>query len=68
MYYLSMKEGSLFVLFVLMRSTEPDPLDRVLGLFGSSWGGGVHQLGFVAFGLVVQKFLNIEWFLHYKSN
>jgi hypothetical protein len=36
MYYLSMKEGSLFVLFVLMRSTEPDPLDRVLGLFGSS--------------------------------
>jgi hypothetical protein len=23
-------------------------------------GGGVHQLGFMAFGLVVQKFLNIE--------
>jgi hypothetical protein len=26
----------------------------------SSWGGGVHQLGFMAFGLDVQKFLNIE--------
>jgi len=23
-------------------------------------GGGVHWLGFMAFGLVVQKFLNIE--------
>jgi hypothetical protein len=23
-------------------------------------GGGVHGLGFMAFGLVVQKFLNIE--------
>jgi hypothetical protein len=26
----------------------------------SSQGGGVHQLGFMAFGLAVQKFLNIE--------
>jgi len=26
----------------------------------SSEGGGVHGLGFMAFGLVVQKFLNIE--------
>jgi hypothetical protein len=26
----------------------------------SSQGGGVHGLGFMAFGLVVQKFLNIE--------
>jgi hypothetical protein len=25
-----------------------------------SRGGGVHQLGFMAFGLAVQKFLNIE--------
>jgi hypothetical protein len=26
----------------------------------SSQGGGVHQLGSMPFGLVVQKFLNIE--------
>jgi hypothetical protein len=26
----------------------------------SSQGGGVHWLGFMAFGLAVQKFLNIE--------
>ncbi len=26
----------------------------------SSQGGGVHQLGSMVFGLVVQKFLNIE--------
>jgi hypothetical protein len=26
----------------------------------SSQGGGVHWLNFVAFGLAVQKFLNIE--------
>jgi hypothetical protein len=26
----------------------------------SSRGGGVHQLGFMSFGLAVQKFLNIE--------
>jgi len=34
----------------------------------SSWGGGVHRLGFMASGLVVQKFLNMEWFLHWKLN
>ncbi len=32
----------------------------------SSQQGGVHGLGSMAFGLVVQKFLNIEWFLHCK--
>jgi hypothetical protein len=26
----------------------------------SSWGGGVHKLGFMVFGLAVLKFLNIE--------
>jgi hypothetical protein len=26
----------------------------------SSQGGGVHLLGFITFGLVVQNFLNIE--------
>ncbi len=33
----------------------------------SSWGEGVHQLGFMTFGLAVQKFLNIEWLPHPKS-
>ncbi len=55
-----MKEGSLFC-FVVMRSTE-------LGCFRlcSCWlwkvldEGGVHGLGSMAFGLVVQKLLNIE--------
>jgi hypothetical protein len=32
----------------------------------SSRRGGVHGLGSMMFGLVVQKFLNIEWFLHWK--
>jgi hypothetical protein len=32
----------------------------VLVSLESSCGGGVHWLGFMAFGLVVQKFLNIE--------
>jgi len=61
------EDGSLFVLFCTTRSTE-------LGCFRShssvslesSWGGGVHGLGFTAFGPAVQKFLNIEWFLHWK--
>ncbi len=30
----------------------------------SSWRERVHGLGSMTFGLVVQKFLNIEWFLH----
>jgi len=34
----------------------------------SFWWGGVHGLGFMTFGLVVQKFLNIEWFFHWKLN
>jgi hypothetical protein len=34
----------------------------------SSQREGVHGLGSMAFGLVVQKFLNIEWFLHWKLN
>jgi len=56
-----MKEGSLFVLFVLMRST-------VRGCFKScSWSiqkalqeKGWHGLGSMTIGLAVQKFLNIE--------
>ncbi len=34
----------------------------------SSQQGGVHGLGCMTFGLVVQKFLNTEWFLHWKLN
>jgi hypothetical protein len=30
----------------------------------NSEGKWVHQLGFMVFGLVVQKFLNIELFFH----
>jgi hypothetical protein len=30
----------------------------------NSRGGGVHRLGFMAFGLAMQKFLNIELFFH----
>jgi hypothetical protein len=36
--------------------------------FESSQQGGVHGLGSVMFGLLVQKFLNIEWFFHWKLN
>jgi hypothetical protein len=32
----------------------------------SSWQGGVHGLGFMRFILAVLKFLNSEWFLHWK--
>jgi hypothetical protein len=30
--------------------------------------GGVHGLGSMVFGLAMQKFLNIEWFFHWKLN
>ncbi len=70
---ISIYEGRLFVCLVLYLW---DPLNRdsdgVLGLFQklkSSWWGRVHGLGAMAFGLgVVQKFWNVEWFLHWKLN
>jgi hypothetical protein len=34
----------------------------------SSRQGEMHGLGFIMFGLAMQKFLNIEWFLHWKLN
>jgi hypothetical protein len=52
-----MKEGSLFC-FVLPLNW--DASDRVLGVFGKLLTRRVHGLGSMAFGLVVQKFLNIE--------
>jgi hypothetical protein len=54
------EEGSLFC-FVVMRST--DASDVFLVFLESSPWGEVHGLG-----LAVQKFLNIEWFLHWKLN
>jgi hypothetical protein len=36
-----------------------------VSLESSRWGG-VHGLGSMTFGLVVQKFLNIERFFHWK--
>jgi hypothetical protein len=47
-----------FVLFVVMRSTS----DPVLGLFGNVSRGGVHWLGFMVFGRLVQKFL-VYWMI-----
>jgi hypothetical protein len=79
MNHLSMKEGSLFC-FVVMRSTKSECFrscswcrwktldedrnasDRVLGVVGKL----SMRTGSMTFGLVVQKFLNIEWFLHWK--
>jgi hypothetical protein len=63
--YLWSKVVCLFC-FVPMRSTEPRCFRSLLW---SLWkaldekGLGVHGLGSMAFGLAVQKFLNIEWFL-----
>ncbi len=39
----------------------------LMSLESFRWGG-VHGLSSMTFGLAVQKFLNIEWFLHLKSN
>jgi hypothetical protein len=67
--YLWSKLVCLFVLFVFIKSTEPGFFRSAsLCLWESSQWEGVHGLGSVTFGLAVQKFLNIEWFLHWKSN
>jgi hypothetical protein len=66
---LSMKEGSLFVCFVCtyeIRWTRMLQIVFLVSLESSWWG--VHGLGFMMFGLVVQKFLNIEWLFHWKLN
>jgi hypothetical protein len=59
-----MKEGSLFCV-VSKRSTEPGPgpgyaSDPVLGVLGKLSMMPLHGLGSMAFGLAVQKLLNIE--------
>jgi hypothetical protein len=49
-----MKEGSLFVLFCTYEIHQTKMLQIMfLVSLETSLGGGVHQLGFMAFGLVV---------------
>jgi len=57
-----MKEGSLFVCFVCSDEIHQTRMSQIMVLVSleSSRGGGVHWLGFMVFGLAVQKFLNIE--------
>ncbi len=56
-----------FVCTYEMHRTRMLQLMFSVSLESSQWGG-VHGLGSMMFGLVVQKFLNIEWFLHWKLN
>jgi hypothetical protein len=61
---LSMKDGS-YVLFCSYEIHQTGMLQIMFLLsLESSQGGGVHGLGFMTFGLAVQKFLNIERFFH----
>jgi hypothetical protein len=59
--HLSMKEGCLFC-FVCTDEIHQTGMLQITFLVSleSSRGGGVHGLGFMAFGLAVQKFLNIK--------
>jgi hypothetical protein len=58
---LSMKEGSLIVLFCAYEIHRTGMLQIAFLLsLESSRRGGVHGLGSMRFGLAVQKFLNIE--------
>jgi hypothetical protein len=54
-----MKEGSLFVWYDEIHGIGMLQITFLVSL-ESSRGGGAHRLGFMVFGLVVQKFLNIE--------
>jgi len=51
--------------FVCTNEIHPTKMLQITFLVSleSSWGGGVHHLGFIMSRLEVQKFLNIEWFL-----
>jgi hypothetical protein len=56
-----MKQGSLLVLFCTNEINRTGMLQTVfLVSLESSQIGGLHWLGSMMFGLVVQKFLNIE--------
>ncbi len=66
--YLSMEEGSLFCFVVYeIHSTRMLHIMFLVSLENSQWGG-VHGLGSMTFGLMMQKFLNIKWFFHWKLN
>ncbi len=63
---LSMKEGSLF-LFCSYEIHRTGILQIVFFVsLESSRQGWAYGLGSMMFWLAVQKFLNIEWFLHWK--
>ncbi len=58
---LSIKQGSLFVLFCTDEIHRTGMLQIVFFIsLESSQGEWVHRLGFTAFGLAMYKFLNIE--------
>jgi len=54
-----MKEGSLFCCSYEIQRTRILQIVLLVSL-ESSQQGGVHRLGSMAFGLALQKFLNIE--------
>jgi hypothetical protein len=57
------------VCFAVMRSNEPECFRLCYWCLGKAVDGGeVHGLGSMMYGLAVQKFLNIEWILHWKLN
>ncbi len=62
--YLSMKEGNLFILFYFVCTYEIHQTRMLqitfLVFLESSRQGGVYVLGSMAFGLAMQKFLNVE--------
>jgi hypothetical protein len=60
--HLPMKEGSLFCNYEI-HQTRMLQIVFLVSLESSQWGG-VHGLGSIKFGLVVQMFLNIKWFFH----
>jgi len=66
-----MMEGSLFCFDLFcsheIHRTRMLQIVLLVSLESSGWGR-VHGLGSMTFGLVVQKFLNIEWFLNWDAS
>ncbi len=57
-----------FVLYCNYEIHQTGMLQIIFLVSLESSGGGVHGLGSMMLGLGVQKFLNIEWFFHWKLN
>jgi hypothetical protein len=57
-----MKQGNSMFVLVCTNEIHQTRMLQIVFLVSleSFQAGGVHQLGFMAFGLAVQKFLNIE--------